>query len=325
MYTKNMKDVKGMRIATKPMSMQVVISVVALLFLWLRQMSFFESEIIIPSYSTIETKHQVDSPRPIMYTFFELKKLKNGDLANREFEYHQNMLNTWAKLWSEAGWEPRVLTLEDAQKHPDYSKFSRKIMQLETYLFQESYNYMCFVRWLAMAAHGNGGWMTDYDTFPVGKLGINNLDGHQLPNYGVFTSFERWVPSLLSGSSSEWNRMAVLMMDMAIKKIQFERKSFYSDMLALMDIYVEDQSTYIQEFVVATYPYSDLNTVNCTQTKDLMSVHLSHASTRQAMEAGLLHIDEDENYEHVRYLFAEQLVANWREQCIPDDFQEIIL
>jgi len=308
----------------KPVQMQLIISVIAAIFLFLRQLSFFESQIVVPSYATIENKHPSSSARPIMYTFFELKKLKNGDLANKEFQYHQSMIKTWATLWSEAGWEPRVLTLADAQKHPDYSRFSKKLMQLEKYLFKESYNYMCFVRWLAMASHGTGGWMTDYDTFPVGKLGLNNIDGNNLPNYGVFTSFERWVPSLMSGSNSEWNRMAVLMMDMAIKKIQIEKKAFYSDMLALMDIYFEDDSSYIQEFVVSTYPYSSLNTVNCTQTKNLMAVHLSHASTREAMDAGLLQVGEDEDYEDIRYLFAEQVATRWRDQCVPKDFQEII-
>ena len=170
-----------------------------------------------------------------------------------------------------------------------------------------------------MAAHGSGGWMTDYDTFPVGKLGLNNIDGFVLPNYGVFTSFERWVPSLLSGSASEWNRMAIRMMDTAIEKIDSGTSEFYSDMYALMDMYKEDPTSYIQGFNVVTYPYSAMNTVNCTVTKDIMAVHLSHASTRSAMQEGLLGMpDVEDNYEHYRFLFAKDLYINWKDQCVPD-------
>ena len=272
-----------------------------------------------------QQQQQERKGRPIMYTFFELKKRKNGDLAKLENKFHQAMISAWSDLWFQAGWEPRILTMDDAKKHPLFSKYSRKIIRYDKYLFEESYNYMCFVRWLAMATQEDGGWMSDYDTFPVGQLGLSNVDGigMNLPNYGVFTSHERWVPSLLSGSASEWKRMAIAIMDLAVDKIQFEQKKFYSDMLALQDLYLRDSSLYIQAHHVEFYPYKDRNQVDCDITKRLFGVHLSHASTRQAMGKGLIELPEGENYEYYRSIFARELFDNWKKQCVPSEFVQV--
>jgi len=56
-----------------------------------------------------------DRDRPVIYTFFELKRLdKNGERDTAGEHYHQDLLDTWTQLWSDAGWEPRILSLADA-------------------------------------------------------------------------------------------------------------------------------------------------------------------------------------------------------------------
>ena len=49
--------------------------------------------------------------------------------------------------------------------------------------------------------------MADYDTFP-----LNLPPTHTLPNNGHFTCHANFIPNLVSGSVSEWNRMAKLIM-----------------------------------------------------------------------------------------------------------------
>lgn len=276
------------------------------------------------SLSLLPHHRNMEGTRPIMYTFFELKKRKNGEKAQKENEFHQLMLQAWSDAWYEAGWEPRVLTLKDAKQHPDFYKYSRKIIRFDKYLFAESYNYMCLVRWLAMAAQGKGGWMSDYDTFPVGKLGNTNIDGYYLPNYGVFTSHERWVPSLMSASASEWNKMALKIMDMAVLKIQHEQIKFYSDMLALQDLHLQDPTLYIQELNVRNYPYKQSGQVDCDITKNLFAVHLSHASTDEKLQNGVLTMPDDVDWEYYRPIFAKELIDRWRQQCVPQDFKKIV-
>ncbi len=74
----------------------------------------------------------------------------------------QRLLNAWESLWRESGWETRILTMDDAKKHKDFNRM-KAIMER----FKDGeYNRRCFYRWLAMAEIG-GGWMSDYDTFPL--------------------------------------------------------------------------------------------------------------------------------------------------------------
>ena len=74
--------------------------------------------------------------------------------------------------------------------------------------------------------------MSDYDTFPIG---INPADGLTLPNGGFFTSYERHVPSLMSGSQVEWDRMAEIVFHIGIRKIQIEKYETFSDMFVLYE------------------------------------------------------------------------------------------
>lgn len=68
------------------------------------------------------------------------------------------------------------------------------------YLVTNSFNYMCYIRYIAMSAVG-GGWMSDYDVLPL-RFYFNGL-----PNNGAFTVYETSVPSLVSGNESEWERL----------------------------------------------------------------------------------------------------------------------
>merc|ERR1712157_601364 len=51
--------------------------------------------------------------RPKMHTFFTPVSAKPD----------MELLEVWKKAWADAGWEPVVLTLDDARGHPDYKKF----------------------------------------------------------------------------------------------------------------------------------------------------------------------------------------------------------
>jgi len=77
-------------------------------------------------------------------------------------------LDLWREAWSEAGWEPKILTLQDAKRHPRFAHYEKKLYEQVRILHNPvEYNRMCFLRWLAMAAAG-GGFMSDYDVLPLG-------------------------------------------------------------------------------------------------------------------------------------------------------------
>ncbi len=137
---------------------------------------------------------------PTMNTFFEPVP---GGCCGASENGHFNLVATWEKAWQSKGWATKVLTLNDARKHPDFDKLKGVLDNLGV----NEYNQRCFYRWLAMA--DIGGWMSDYDTVP---LNFDAEIGAKISKYGIFTSFDSHVPSLISASKQEWERMLELMM-----------------------------------------------------------------------------------------------------------------
>merc|ERR1712071_506152 len=67
------------------------------------------------------------------------------------------------------GWTPKILTVDDARKHPRFEEYNKMLddVPLDGYSgYRSGYNRLCYLRWLAMAAVG-GGFMSDYDTVPL--------------------------------------------------------------------------------------------------------------------------------------------------------------
>ena len=54
--------------------------------------------------------------------------------------------------WRRAGFDTKVLTMEDAKKHSLY----KEMKEVVDPLWGESYNGLCFYRWIAMAEVGGG-------------------------------------------------------------------------------------------------------------------------------------------------------------------------
>merc|ERR1711862_560403 len=177
-------------------------------------------------------KSSLDKCKPTMHTFFQLAY---DDNAQKQLLLE---VESWKNAWIEAGWNPVILTLADAKRHPLYEDFATAFKEAK---YQTSlYDQMCFYRWLAMAGTIDGGWMSDYDTYPL-QLHHNINYMYSLPNNGTFTSTNWFVPNLISGSKDEWNRMAKLLL------INYKNHAdlFWSDMLALHDIIENKSDAYI--------------------------------------------------------------------------------
>jgi len=255
------------------------------------------------------------NPKPIIYTFFSPKLRKEGD-HEEDTSKHEKLLHVWKTLWKESGWEPRLLTMDDAKKHPDFKKYS-DLLQNSEYpnLWDQSYNSLCFFRWLAMASHGSGGWMADYDTFP---MGITVTTGLNLPNNGQFTSYKMHVPALLSGTAEEWERVSHLLLDQVAKEkkepVDGGPPNGYSDMMALYDLHDDDPDSVILKrptHVLDTYPYKvntedDSNIIDCHMLfeRNIWVVHLSHYATQHAIEENKLHITNQGDAANTRNTFA---------------------
>lgn len=236
--------------------------------------------------------------KPVIHTFFQ--PIKGPD----------PMLAVWKEEWEKAGWKTKVLTLDDAMKHP----FFETMQKVVTDVFdKDTYNQLCFYRYLAMAVEG-GGWMSDYDTFPTN---FPMEEGTVLPNEGKFTSFQAHVPALISASADEWFRVAALM----IEKLPKSQVEFKSDMYILKEL--GDEGTNDLDFKQPSYnvhfkiEYKEKGVIDCKSMAIGRAIHVSHYGEALSMEKSTYPVEKMKGVpdKERRPKFAKLFLEDWRKQC----------
>lgn len=287
----------------------ISVLIIAGIFLTIPDDTFHnEQRLLSVAESTSSSKE-----RPIMYTFYG----KNLD-HERSPKYHleqDEMVEEWKKNWNDAGWEPRILTDKDAKKHPKYEEYSKEINKLKI----GHYDHLCFHRWLAMAQVG--GYMSDFDLVPLSQFKLKEGHTvHDLPNDGKFTVYDPSikdgaVPSLLSGSKEEWDKLAQGIM----KYISSHEGEFLNDMRALVHYMIDHpHEVQIQQRVMPKVFYNRENTkLDCDKYHDgIYAMHFSHMAERKALEARL--IKSNPKYRsragHIR-----DFLAAWKKECTNKD------
>lgn len=224
--------------------------------------------------------------RPVIKTFYQW--------AYGEFNFHSNedlsLISAWQKAWNEVGWDTQILTMDDAKNHPDYEKYN-EFLSGDPF---GRYDSMCFWRWFAMASTG-GGWMCDYDVFPLPSAQDVARKG-ELPHKGKMAVHGWFVPCLVSGDASEFDIMAKKLVESAIW-MKKNNKGHWSDMLALKDLKSNNKEAFLDLFNVV--PAQDIITkwppdkMVCDKKTSPMGVHFSHHSIAQAQESGAVKEKEE--------------------------------
>jgi len=262
----------------------------------------------IPTTARRTTSEDSYDDRPVMHTFYE--KVRSGE---------DDLLEAWKEEWTIAGFEAKVLTLEDSKKH-----FFFPVMEdIVKPMFDDGYDAMCFYRWLAMAASG-GGWMSDYDTFPT-NFPMN--EAKRLPTNGKLTSFEVHVPSLVSGNADEWSRIAQEL----IKYLPQVKEEIKSDMHAFqvirehakkIQVDFRGRKANIKEGFLykkaINFNSDSPREVDCEAMAIGRAVHFAHLYTAEALERGMFPLPNVTNYReatHRRGEAARIFMADWRSQC----------
>lgn len=248
--------------------------------------------------------------RPVIHTFFHyIDPSKKG--TGMSVEADERLLALWKQEWSDAGWDPVVLSLEDAEKHPRFEEFKETLEKVPLMgkggrgvnIF---YNQLCYYRWLAMAAVG-GGWMSDYDVFPVRHVDEGDHSDHNkafLPGDGYFTvhaivsgSAGSGIPCFMSGTADEWEKMAFNILDNGAAH-QDER--MWTDMFALMDLRHQNSKQEIFNWRDTVVPGQDVllghlwKKEECDIIDGREAVHFSHEA--------MLSKEESSNVRNLRYL-----------------------
>lgn len=219
--------------------------------------------------------------RPIMHTFFEPVE---GGCCGMSEEGHDRLLQGWKRAWEERGWETRILTQKDAEQHIHFNVLTERLTELGISV----YNQRCYWRWLAMSVVG-GGWMTDYDTFPITLDGESALDIERDLG-GGFKSYAMAVPCLIHASQTEWERIYQLMFTLMPRNRGGPR---ISDMLSLRDVAstfgtdsmtVWDNQLAKHAFTKDTGSNNGQLIMDCETLQQGKAIHLSHKGMHEAYD-----------------------------------------
>lgn len=268
-------------------------------------------------------KEKVDAAdaveKPIMHTFFE----PNGPCCGMTEAGHANLVEAWEFSWQSRGWDTKILTKEDALKNPEFDMYDKKLADLNV----SEYNRRCFWRWLAMASISNdsegGGWMSDYDTFP---LGLTAEEGLEIAKQPGFKSYSLHVPNIIHATAAAWDRVMHAML--RVMPEEYEKRQpgdpQVTDMLMLLDAknQFDNESMMITEWKSESrgFMYNETTLeILCDAARLAKVAHLSHADCETAYELhtypqfdGL----NSTNFIEKRGEAALKYMNDYREQCL---------
>jgi len=258
----------------------------------------------------VETATISEVDRPVIYTFYNRidQSVKNTGMTNHEDD---ELLEIWKEEWSKAGWEPKILDLHDAESHPRFEEFREKVGKIRLLGPNTVYNQLCYFRWLAMASVG-GGWMSDYDVLPMEKdrKDFDPEESYGDGSFAVYASTGKvgprgpapgGIPCLMSGSQSEWERLAFSIIDNGLKHPE---ERLWSDMLALIDLKRQSEDEYILHDLVLGGFDRDWTAELCHETEQNVAVHFSHSDARKSGHSFEERPDVSRNW-----------IKNWKSAC----------
>lgn len=168
-----------------------------------------------------------------------------------------------------------------------------------------------------MAVAG-GGWMSDYDTIPLG------ITPGTMPQ--KFTSYQRHVPSLMVGTAQEWEGLVMHMVDVAKTLVAggVNPDGRQSDMLVLYELNKRDKARgeehYVSRSEMADFTRGFMATSMsdgaadkfCSRYKNKMALHVSHHSV------GVAKLDVKKRDEYMR-----QARKTFHGACLADARSEV--
>jgi hypothetical protein len=179
---------------------------------------------------------------------------------------------------------------------------------------------LCFLRWLAMSNQPNGGFLADYDTFPLAWASDTLPYGGRLTVYEY--SPDGGVPSLISAKQSEWARFAWALVENAVIH---KHEKHWSDMKAMQNIY---QQSGEEAFVIVDGVIPGTEILHgrgypedtCHRASKSLAVHFSHYS----VDKGILP-DGISPGPQARAPLAEEWLKGWRKNCATQSIEETVV
>ena len=263
---------------------------------------------------TSEEEDDAYHQKPVMHTFYDPLPQQKKRPTGMSLSDDRHLLKVWADSWKSMGWRVRILTMEDVKKHPNFDNI-QELLQKVHLGKRPDYDRACYLRWFAITAAG-GGWMSDFDVIPLpGSMFVNNQDAYKFMNDGNFTVYDMTaqgdpVPSLMSGSLEEWDRLSNLVLKNGAEKGSEE--TYFSDFRSLIDLKESASIVKLDDVVkghnILKADFS-LTEKDCNDLKNKRAIHISHRAMRELKRK----FSE-------RPFVAEQFWLSWLEKCSGDEF-----
>lgn len=145
-----------------------------------------------------------------IYTYYE-------DISHSNQE---TMLQLWQISWSNAGFNPIILTKKDAENHSFYESFIQKLEYLYYEIMTERidpYCLSCYTRWLAYSTQPKEKfYVSDYDCINNGLKVKEPSDQLHLMNGAC--------PCFVSGSPSQFEKLCHNFIEISLDRIEEIKK-----------------------------------------------------------------------------------------------------
>ena len=246
--------------------------------------------------------------RPIIHTFFHRIDQENRFTGMTDDD-DDELLSFWKESWLQAGWEPVILSLQDAETHPRYHSLKNTVQSLHL----DEFSTLLFMRWIAMVSVG-GGWYADYDVFPIRDF------PEELPNNGTMTIFDVMSPTLASGNADEWTKTLDALLEEAVETQNSSgttnrRNIFWTDSLGVLNLVAKDRYAPKREKRVGQ-PYGakdPILTSNDCNVKSFRSRWVVHFG--QGMVQSAEFVPNHLRIPNGRLALAREWLPKWRAKC----------
>lgn len=168
-----------------------------------------------------------------IYTYYENIERNHKNL---KYNNQKEMLRLWKASWKNSGFDPIVLSLEDAKKHSFYKEFVDQLKDLHFRIINKpinDYGLSCYVRWMAYATqYDEYFYVSDYDCINNGLKPIINTDKLHLMD-GV-------CPCFASGKPDQFENLCHLFIDVTTERIK--------EMMSIKMTVYQDQQFFLCNF-----------------------------------------------------------------------------
>jgi len=141
-----------------------------------------------------------------IYTYYE----------DIKFKKQEKMLELWQTSWKNTGFEPKILSKEDAKKSSFYEEFIEKMKDIHIQVMEKEisdYGLSCYVRWLAYSTQPNEYfYVSDYDCVNNGLEPEIKTDKLHL--------MDDACPCFVSGKPSQFESLCRLFIDITLDRIK---------------------------------------------------------------------------------------------------------